>query len=287
MSEHIAPPAPNQVQEHDEMVGTYQPSENQIQRGAQEFTLIERERSDTWSRWKHVIVALNLIDELAMREAKTNVPRGGKFNRVVSTFLRCYRLDRIHKSDRSRIRKYAGKLELIDAWRAEQPPERQLELNHPRIVYDHWSRSLRSAASQSSEKKSEAKRPDVVADLVAALNKATDGEVTKALTLFGFDAFLRVMPSDWRPKLEARIVNLRAEAGQPALKVTAALRSALSLAKIAATYGISEPVASSNRHEALNALQKVNVLLAGAGFDLNGIIVSTAKAASKSRRRAA
>jgi hypothetical protein len=195
------------AQGHDEMVGSCQPPENQIRRGAEEFALLEQERSHTWIRWKYVIAALNLIDTLAMREAKTNEPKGGKFNRVVRKFLRCYGLDRIHKSDRSRMRKYAGKLEVIDAWRAEQPAERQLELNHPRIVYDQWNQSLsRPALQPHSEPESE--ESNGLAELLAVLNRASNTDVTAALRIKKLDWFLDVMPFEWRPEIQARLRGL-------------------------------------------------------------------------------
>jgi hypothetical protein len=265
------------------MVGSCQPSENQIRRGAEEFALIEKERGHTWDRWKHVIVALNMIDALAMREAKKNVAKGGKFNKAVAKFLRCYGLDRIHKSDRSRMRKYAGKLEEIDAWRAAQPIERQLELNHPRIVYDHWSRRPRPASDQSSERPTattsgKKKKLDLTAWPAA--------EVTEALEAYRFEPFMKVMPGAWRPKLERRIAGLsRTQAGEPSLlKPSEILRRALSLAKIAATAtGITPAVAAGNEKEAIAALRRLNIALTGVDIDEITIIQRYAKA----KRRAA
>jgi hypothetical protein len=198
------PVTPVVVQGHDEMVGSCQPSENQIRRGAEEFALLEQEQNHTWTRWKYVIAALNLIDTLAMREAKTNKPKGGKFNGVVRKFLRGYGLDRIHKSDRSRMRKFAGKLEVIDAWRAEQPAERQLELNHPRIVYNQWSRSLSRAALQPPSEP-ESGESNGIAELLMVLNRASDKDVTAAFTVKGLLWFLERIPADWRPKIQARL----------------------------------------------------------------------------------
>src|SRR5262249_42106324 len=107
------------------------------------------------------------------------------------------------------------------------------------------------------------------------------------LCAFGFEPFLRVMPADWRPKLEARIVNFRADDGHVDLKITAILRHALSLIKIANTSGTSPRMADANKNEACTALQQLNALLARSGFDLNDVRIGTAKMESRSRRRAA
>jgi hypothetical protein len=40
--------------------------------------------------------------------------------------------------------------------------------------------------------------------LLTAMNKATDAELTEALIALSFERFMRVMPADWMPKLEAR-----------------------------------------------------------------------------------
>src|SRR5262249_21277467 len=140
------------------------------------------------------------IDTLAMREAKTNEPKGGKFNQAVGKFLRRYGLDRIHKSDRSRMRKYAGKLEEIDAWRAKQPAEQQLELNHPRVVYARWSRPPRPAGSKR-DKNPAPERPN----LWLALNHATDEEVTAAFRSKTLAWFFDLIPPEWFPQIGDRL----------------------------------------------------------------------------------
>jgi hypothetical protein len=145
--------------------------------------------------------------------------------------------------------------------------------------------SLRAALRLISKPtgKPRAKTPD----LITALNKATDTEITAALAHLGFEPFLRVMPPDWRLKFVVRIVGLRAGAGHPESKITAILRKALSLAKTTATPGISEPMADSNRNEALAALGQINILLACGGLDLNDIVINGARTTSRSRRGAA
>jgi hypothetical protein len=150
--------------------------------------------------------------------------------------------------------------------------------------------SLRDALRliSKSSGQSKAKKKEPAPDLIAAMQKATDAERTAMLLAFGFESFLRIMPSDWRPKLEARVVHLRADDGHPDLKVTQVLRTALSLIKTANMPGTSAAVSNANKHEALAALGQLNVLLLRGGFDLNDVTVNTAGMSStKSRRRAA
>jgi hypothetical protein len=123
--------------------------------------------------------------------------------------------------------------------------------------------------------------------LVAALRKASDREVTEALDDMGLAWFFRTMPSAWREQIAARVANLRAETGAPALKLTAALRKALSLAKTASTPGVSPAIAESNWHEALATLKQFTVLLVRQDLDLNDLTITTTGTTSKSRRRAA
>jgi hypothetical protein len=146
--------------------------------------------------------------------------------------------------------------------------------------------SLRAARRLISKPPKKVSKPDKP-DLLVAWNRASEEERTAVLSSVSIVDFFRVMPPRWRDLIEARVINLRAETGNPALKITAVLRKALSLVKTAATPGVSSAVAESNRHEAVAALQQLTVLLVRGGFDLNDITVNTTKAAPKSRRRAA
>jgi len=58
--------------------------------------------------------------------------------------------------------------------------------------------------------------------LITAINNASDAELTAALAALGFDRFMRVMPDQWRPKLEARAggqIIRRAKARHPNTKL--------------------------------------------------------------------
>ena len=267
------------------VVGSCQPRpQDQIRRGAETFALIERERSHTWAQWKDVIIALNTIDVLGMREAKTNKPRGGKFNQVVGKFLRCYGLDRIHKSDRSRMREFAGRVDIIDAWRNGQPLESQLELNHPRVVFNRWNRSLRPVSDENKKK-----NPPEVTAVLAGLQALTDEQLTTVWTGFKLESFLRTLPKDWRTKLERR-------GGEPVLlRESEVLRQALGQIWIAAAPEAMPAAIERAENQALVALRTLATALADVEIDSISLVNAHAKAnrcvkekrSGKGRNRAA
>jgi hypothetical protein len=90
----------------------------------------------------------------------------------------------------------------------------QLELNHPRIVFERWRSTLEKGENtQAPSIERNPKNP----------SGFTDAEWTKALTTdLGFERFLRVMPNEWRPKLELRAAGQilsRAKARHPDTKL--------------------------------------------------------------------
>jgi hypothetical protein len=93
----------------------------------------------------------------------------------------------------------ADHLEAIDNWRSGRPLSEQLELNHPRIVFERWQRTL--AKDKDIPKPSVNQEPK-------KLSGFTDAEWTDALrTDLGFERFLRVMPDEWRAQMQLRAAN--------------------------------------------------------------------------------
>ena len=93
----------------------------------------------------------------------------------------------------------ADHLEVIDIWRSGRPLSEQLELNHPRIVFERWQRTL-------------VKDEDTPIPIVDQNPKKpsgfTDAEWTDALrTDLGLERFLRVMPDEWRAQMQLRAAN--------------------------------------------------------------------------------
>jgi hypothetical protein len=175
----------------NELVGDCQPIQGVIHCG--QIALVRLEQNQTWQDWCAVIKALAKGREIC-RQASGGHDKGKRFNKAMGRWLRCYGFDRIDKSDRSRLLRCADRLEAINTWRSGLPLSEQLELNHPRIVFECWQRTL--------EKDEDTPFPSVNQNPKKP-SGFTDTEWTDALmTDLGFERFLRVMPNVWRPKLE-------------------------------------------------------------------------------------
>jgi len=195
----------------NQLVGNDQPIEGVIHRG--QVALVQLERNQTWPDWCEVIKALAKGREIC-RQASGDQDKGRRFNKAMGRWLRCYGFDRIDKSDRSRLLKCADHLEDINTWRSGRSLSEQLELNHPRIVFQRWQRTL--------EKEEQTPTPSVNQNPKNP-SGFTDAEGTDKLrTDLGYERFLRVMPDEWRPKLELRVggqILSRAKARHPNTKL--------------------------------------------------------------------
>ena len=175
----------------NQLVGNDQPIEGVIHCG--QLALVRLEQNQTWPDWCAVIKALAKGREIC-RQASAGQAKGRRFNQGMGRWLRCYGFDRIDKSDRSRLLRCADHLEAINHWRAGRPLSEQLELNHPRIVFERWQRTL--GKHEDTPEPSVDQGPKRPSDFI-------DAEWTDALrTELGFERFLRVMPNEWRPNLE-------------------------------------------------------------------------------------
>ena len=195
----------------NQLVGNDQPIQGIINRG--QVALARLEQNQTWPDWCEVIKALAKGREIC-RQASGDQDKGRLFNKAMGRWLRCYGFDRIDKSDRSRLLKCADHLEDINTWRSGRSLSEQLELNHPRIVFQHWQRTL--------EKGEDTPEPSVEQGSKTP-SGFTDAEWTEKLrTDLGFERYLRVMPDEWRPKLELRAggqILSRAKARHPNTKL--------------------------------------------------------------------
>jgi hypothetical protein len=195
----------------NQLVDNDQPIQGVIQRG--QLALVRLEQNQTWPDWCAVIKALAQGREIC-RQASRGHDKGRRFNEAMGRWLRCYGFDGIDKSDRSRLLRCADHLEAIDTWRSGRPLSEQLELNHPRIVFERWQRTLKKDEDTST--------PSVNPNPKTP-SGFTDAEWTDALrTDLGFERFLRVMPNEWRPKLELRAsgqILSRAKARHPNTKL--------------------------------------------------------------------
>jgi hypothetical protein len=194
----------------DQLVGNDQPIQGAIIHCGQ-LALVRLEQNQTWPDWCAVIRALAKGRETC-RQASGGRDKGRRFNKAMARWLRCYGFDRIDKSDRSRLRRCADHLEDLDTWRSERPLSEQLELNHPRIVFERWQRTVEK--DENTPTPSVKQKPTNPSGF-------TDAEWTDALrTDLGFERFLQVMPNEWRPELELRAGGLsRAKVRHPNTKL--------------------------------------------------------------------
>jgi hypothetical protein len=197
----------------NQLVGNDQPIQGIIHRG--QVALARLEQNQTWPDWCAVIKALAKGRDIR-RQTSGGHNKGRRFNEAMGSWLRCYGFDRIHKSDRSRLLRCADHLEAIDSWRSGRPLSEQLELNHPRIVFERWQRILGKDEDTATPTPSVNQNPKKPSGF-------TDAEWTDALrTNLGFERFLRVMPNEWRPNIEPRAgrqVLSRAKARHPNTKL--------------------------------------------------------------------
>ena len=143
--------------------------------------------------------------------------------------------------------------------------------------------SLRAAIRLIAEPSNHPSKPKrQISDLLAAWRAATDAERTHALAAISINEFYAVMPTSWRAHIETRAAKPRAES-EPFIKASEVLRRALSLMKINNTPGTTQQEASNAEREALTALGRLNVILAGAGIDE----VTIVRRQAKDQRRAA
>ena len=196
----------------DQLVGNDQPIQTAMIHYGQ-LALVRLEQNQTWPDWCAVIRALAKIREICL-QASGGRDKGRRFNGAMGHWLRCYGFDRIDKADRSRLLRCADHLEAIDIWRSGRPLPEQLGLNHPRIVFERWQRTL--GKGENTPAASVNQNPKSSSGFI-------DTEWTEALRSdLGFERFLRVMPNEWRPKLELRAgaqILSRAKARYPNTKL--------------------------------------------------------------------
>ena len=189
-------------------VGNDQPSPSDtIIRGQKAQARLEEGSGQVWSDWCDLIRALAECQNRALREAERNKPQGPNYRRAIGRLLRCHGFDRIDKGDRSRLIGYAANLAAIDKWRAGQPNERQLDLNHPRVVAAGWKRSLwpKPQRSPSSETNSttDTAAPAVITitEVLAWLAQASQADKRKIAVALAEDtkAMKKLLPSKALP----------------------------------------------------------------------------------------
>jgi hypothetical protein len=223
----------------------------------------------TWDDWKAVGFALAEGRTRAMAAARTNQPRGSRYNKIYSGWLGARGFDNLGKSTRARLLQCIEQIDEIETWFRTLKADKRLKLNHPTTVLSAWKRAMAPKPKPSEKPTS---------------------DWDSFFKQFTLRDFLDRMPPEWRDELLRRRDNLNKSrpdpkvAATPFIRASEVLRHALSLIKIATTTPEITPiVAASNEKEAIVALRRLAVILAGASIDEVTIIQQYAK----ERRRAA
>jgi hypothetical protein len=237
-----------------------------------------------WGDWCDVAAALAEIRSRALRKAQTNRPQGRRYREAMGPWLRCYGFDRVDKSTRSRLLECFDNLDGINSWRSTLPLERQLELNHPRIVLTHWKRRLRPtgdpAGQPAAASGAESSKPD--ADLLAAWKAATDDEKSRALENEKPEGLLQIIPNSLRAELLSRVVRLGGrKVGEPDARISKLARTALSHIAVADRPETGKPAMQGQEHAALVALRAINTALDAIDHDPHDVEIVLVTAKSK------
>jgi hypothetical protein len=180
------------------------------------------EKGQDWEDWKLVLPVLPIAREAAMYTTSAKKPTGARYNNAFKEWFERHPefafFGNMDKGLRARFFRCAEHISEIDAWWQSLPFEQRIKLNYPTTVLSHWERRNKPKSTGKHREKTAESKP---LDLIKAVNAATDVEITEALIAMGFDRFLRVMPNEWRPKLEARSgsqIIRRATAKNPNIK---------------------------------------------------------------------
>jgi hypothetical protein len=166
------------------------------------------ERQTSSANWKDGVAIMRALDvgrARSMHEAECNKPRGYKYCKIMGTWLRVHGFDIIDKGERKRFLECFDHLDEIDAWREGRSPEEKFKLNYPPTVLKAWRADLRKSAGEQTAApdpggaSDESEKPETGK---LDLTVFSDAEVTEALVTFTLTSFLRVMPPDWRLKME-------------------------------------------------------------------------------------
>jgi hypothetical protein len=114
-----------------------------------EIAIIERARQaatrlasgQTWADWRAVGRAYWIGHCEAKRRANNN--QGRRYASAFHEWTRRVGLDKVlfDKATRACLIKLMENLDKVEAWRKTLPSNKQLEINHPRVVLAHWKRS--------------------------------------------------------------------------------------------------------------------------------------------------
>ena len=174
--------------------------------------------------------------------------------------------------------KLAGKRDEIEKARAQTP---DLSLRGAyRLITKKPSNKLittKPSIESTSENSNKGSEEPELSPLDRLLTTTPASEVAEEFSKRDVPWLLERLPQPWIPTLTNRVANLPRTQDVPFIKASEVLRTALSAMGIADASKTTPPVAQSQQMVALNALRRLNVLLANAGIDEVTIIRMHAK----------
>jgi hypothetical protein len=233
---------------------------DQIKAGQQAWARLQSH--STWDDWKMVGVAIAEGRTKAMAAAKTNEPKGRRYNTEFGAWLRVRGFDGLEATTRKRLLQCVENIDAIEAWLTKLESAKRLRLNHPATVLSAWKR-----ATTTPKPKPE---------------KSSDWDLF--FKRFTLRDFLNRMPPEWRDELLRRRDNL--DKSRPDPKVAAAIKAALSHVAAASDPNSTTTVAASNEHAALSDLRGALRVLGGLDHTLHDIEIRLVAAKSKRKRAA-
>jgi hypothetical protein len=217
----------------------------------------------TWDDWMAVGFALAEGRAKAMAAAKTNQPKGSRYNKIYSGWLGARGFSDLESSTRKRLQQCIENIGAIEAYLLTLKSGKRLKLNHPTTVLSAWKRA-------TSLPKKSAKKP-----------APAWGLLFKQFTL---KDFLDHMPPDWREELLRRRDNL--DKSRPDAKVTMPVKAALGYIAATNDPNTTKPVAMSNEQAALSSLRGALRVLGGLGRTLHDVEIRLIAAKPKRFRAA-
>jgi hypothetical protein len=153
---------------------TTHPKSDLIEAGQQAWSRL-KSRS-TWADWKALGVAAIEGRTEAMARARTNEPKGRRYNTEFGTWLAEHDFGDLEATTRKRLLQCMENIAAIDTWLTGLNNGKQLRLNHPATVLSAWKRATAKPNEPDQDVAADA------APLLSAWQAASVAERRKVLT---------------------------------------------------------------------------------------------------------
>lgn len=176
--------------------------ETQLDKAREAWKRIQR--NECFADWLLIGVVLREAQADAMRAAKTNMPKGTRYNAEIGPFLKENGFDAIDKGARSRLVKDVMPNRIaIETWLATVEPKKRLKLNHPQTVFSAWKRATAPPKEEEEESKPSS-------ELCGIWKSATAEDRRAALDDGGLAHLLEALSPGLRTEIENKLANQHA-----------------------------------------------------------------------------